>query len=518
MTDILGLEFIKQFHTQTEHLQHEGPRLLHVDCHSSHINLPLLHFARSHDIIILGYPPHTTHLLQGLDFVVFSSFKNAYAKHAAEHLKVTGEEVDKPAFLSVLHKAVQESFTEKNILMAWKKTGLRPINPTVISDADLAPCKEFASVFTLPLPPPSPICAVVDAIYGQYALTDPHRLTLSAKVINFDDVAEPAEKRAPLTTIKTLKPGFQQSVNPSLSTAVPQFPKPTSSLPQFHPSDYPDPLALLTARFNSFTIYTTLDAITAPPNVAIVVPDANLGPNPPISHGSDPGATCLAGEILRGLASTRLAPLLELETVTSACELPPIERGPLPMDLAKAVESGGSSPSPELWDAIKVAFPRLVSRADRLLAQTVLQEIYCQRLQRTLKLKEKPKNQTNLKKIMAFGEGLIFTSDRIMGALEEAKKAQESDKSIQQAENTFDTLEGEAEAWREGAIARQNASHAALIEEWKAIPENLRSKRRPPKPRLEKVPQQYKEALEPKKRKPRTRKGSLGSEDSSWDE
>src|SRR5215218_2857273 len=119
MNDVLELEFINQFHKQTEHLQHEGPRLLHVDCHSSHINLPLLHFARAHDIIILGYPPHTTHLLQGLDVVVFSSFKNAYAKHAADHLKVTGDEVTKSTFLSVLHKAVQDSFTEKNIQMAW---------------------------------------------------------------------------------------------------------------------------------------------------------------------------------------------------------------------------------------------------------------------------------------------------------------------------------------------------------------------------------------------------------------
>ncbi|KIM28061.1 hypothetical protein M408DRAFT_51123, partial [Serendipita vermifera MAFF 305830] len=44
MMDLLGLEFIKLFHKQTIEFANEGPRLLHVDCHSSHINLPLIEF------------------------------------------------------------------------------------------------------------------------------------------------------------------------------------------------------------------------------------------------------------------------------------------------------------------------------------------------------------------------------------------------------------------------------------------------------------------------------------------
>ena len=63
MNNVLGLEFIKLFDEQTSHLEEEGPQLLHVDCHSSHINLPLLQFAHAHNIIIFRYPPHTTHLL-----------------------------------------------------------------------------------------------------------------------------------------------------------------------------------------------------------------------------------------------------------------------------------------------------------------------------------------------------------------------------------------------------------------------------------------------------------------------
>jgi hypothetical protein len=128
MNNMLGEAFIKHFHEKTMHLEEGGPRLLHVDSHSSHISLTFLDFTAQHNIIVLGYPPHTTNLLQGLDVVLFTPFKKAYVKHAAAHLCETGREVEKCNFLTVLHQAVQESFTKDNILCAWCKTGLCPVN------------------------------------------------------------------------------------------------------------------------------------------------------------------------------------------------------------------------------------------------------------------------------------------------------------------------------------------------------------------------------------------------------
>lgn len=512
MNDVLGLEFIKLFHEQTSHLEEEGPRLLHVDCHSSHINLPLLQFARAHNIIIFGYPPHTTHLLQGLDVVLFSPFKNAYAKHAAQHLKEAGDEVNKSAFLSVLHRAVQDSFTEKNILMAWKKTGLRPIDPSVISEADLAPSKEFASVFTLPLPPPSPIRAVINAIHGQYALNDPHRLSAAAAMLTLNTNLQCSHQTASIANDQHCSHVSINHATPITTSVPPSTSHPNPIFPQLSSSAFQDPLNLLTTQVESLTLDATSPFST---HRISVPPDMELAPNPPTDLTDNTNATYVAGEILRGLATTRLAPLLELETVTSSCELPPIERGPLPKDLVQAVQSSGSLPSHELWKAVQLAFPHLLSRADHLLAQTVLQEVYCQRLQRTLKLKEKPKNQTNLKKVMGFGEGLIFTSDRIYEALEETAKVKEKEQDEIQTKKDSKVLEREAKEWKEAAIARQAAAHAAVIEEWKAKPASERSRRQPAKPRLEPVPEEYKEALKPKKRQPRKRRGSSSSEFSS---
>ena len=74
MTTVLGIEFIKFFDQATQDVAAEGPWLLQLDGHGSHMSLDFLRYAKDHNIINLGYPPHCTHLLQGLDVVVFSPF------------------------------------------------------------------------------------------------------------------------------------------------------------------------------------------------------------------------------------------------------------------------------------------------------------------------------------------------------------------------------------------------------------------------------------------------------------
>jgi DDE superfamily endonuclease len=170
MTESLGEAWIKKFDAATASVASDGPRLLHIDGHCSHVNVPLLDYAVAANIIVFGYPPHTTHLLQGLDVVLFSPFKHAFAKHAAEHLSATGRDVDKCDFLEVLHHSVEDSFTKDNILTAWRKTGLRPVDPTVIADKDLAASKPFSITHHNPLEPPSPIKPLIAAIQGQLQL------------------------------------------------------------------------------------------------------------------------------------------------------------------------------------------------------------------------------------------------------------------------------------------------------------------------------------------------------------
>ena len=52
----------------------DEPLLLIYDGHSSHINVPLIEWARKHNIILFLLPAHTSHLLQPL-VGVFGPFK-----------------------------------------------------------------------------------------------------------------------------------------------------------------------------------------------------------------------------------------------------------------------------------------------------------------------------------------------------------------------------------------------------------------------------------------------------------
>ena len=45
------------------------PQVLIVDGHSSHYTAEFIQYAQDNNIIVLGYPPHCTHALQGLDVV-----------------------------------------------------------------------------------------------------------------------------------------------------------------------------------------------------------------------------------------------------------------------------------------------------------------------------------------------------------------------------------------------------------------------------------------------------------------
>ena len=94
MTTVLGIEFIKFFDEATQDVAAEGPQPLQLDGHRSHISLAFLLYAKDHDIIVLGYPPHCTHLLQGLDVVVFRSLKYVYALHATRFYETTHHAVD----------------------------------------------------------------------------------------------------------------------------------------------------------------------------------------------------------------------------------------------------------------------------------------------------------------------------------------------------------------------------------------------------------------------------------------
>ena len=469
MTELLGETWIKKFDAATTSVASDGPRLLHIDGHCSHVSIPLLEYVVAANIIVFGFPPHTTHLLQGLDVVLFSPFKHAFAKCAAEHLSNTGRDVDKCDFLQVLHCAVEDSFTKDNILTAWRKTGLRPVDPSVIADKDLAASKPFSIKHHTPLEPPSPIRPLITAIQEQLQLQT-FRLT-----------ADHTGPR-PLTPLPPM--------TPSLEAHLPT--RPSGSLTQLaHPlsfpspcSDLPDALELITTKLST----VSLGAEVADDGPPTPTPTKTLSPQ-------ELGAAYGAGDALHGLASTSMAGLLDQETVTSELKLPPVPQGHLPYDVVKAVQECKGMPSKELWEATRSSMLHLVPWMEQVLAQCVLQQTYCDQLQAKLHTKEKAHGQNKERKILGLKGGVIWTEPEIVEGLRTNRALQDEKKEAAEKRSKEKQLKVEAEEWKKSAKERQEYAHQALLSHWALSPEG----RKPRKPRLEAIPDIYKKVLKPKK-------------------
>ena len=83
-------------------------------------------------ILVLILPPHTTHRLQPLDVGLFQPLSTAYSKHLNEFLygSLGMSKMTKRNFWNVFKHAWNDSFTIKNILHAFEKTGISPLDAT----------------------------------------------------------------------------------------------------------------------------------------------------------------------------------------------------------------------------------------------------------------------------------------------------------------------------------------------------------------------------------------------------
>ncbi|KAF7372306.1 hypothetical protein MVEN_00090800 [Mycena venus] len=129
------------------------PRVLLLDGHSSHYTEKFINFARANNIILLGYPPHCTHALQGLDVSKIVAFE-------AEKMR----EVSKAEFLSVWAPAYVEAFDESTVCGAFKVTGVVPFNPNFVTEEQMKPSVATSTRAEFPMPQPSAVEAIVDVM------------------------------------------------------------------------------------------------------------------------------------------------------------------------------------------------------------------------------------------------------------------------------------------------------------------------------------------------------------------
>ena len=131
--DNLGLNWLQQVFDRTtkEKASVRERRLLIVDGHSSHVNLPFIEYADTNRILLAVFPPHSTHRLQPLDIGLFSPLATYYSQ-AIDRLLAESQglvRLTKRDFWSLFYEAWQKAFHAQNVRSAWEAAGLYPLNP-----------------------------------------------------------------------------------------------------------------------------------------------------------------------------------------------------------------------------------------------------------------------------------------------------------------------------------------------------------------------------------------------------
>lgn len=130
--------FKKLFLKNVEHLLCDGPVILFVDGHHSHIDLELIHLAREHNVHLMCLPPNLTHIMQPLDVSVFHPLKQAYTKILKEYkIDTLASNISKAVFPTLLSKLWDISFKPSHLCAGFKTTGIHPLDRKAISDERL---------------------------------------------------------------------------------------------------------------------------------------------------------------------------------------------------------------------------------------------------------------------------------------------------------------------------------------------------------------------------------------------
>lgn len=139
MNEQLFLVWLNHFQSYTS-CSKENSVLLLLDNHGSHCSLAAYEFCRENGIIMLSFPPHTSHRLQPLDLTIFGPLKTAYSNECSifmrqhPHQKITPYDV-----AEIFNHAYVRIAAIEKAQKGFAMCGVVPFNPNIFSQEDFAP-------------------------------------------------------------------------------------------------------------------------------------------------------------------------------------------------------------------------------------------------------------------------------------------------------------------------------------------------------------------------------------------
>lgn len=124
----------------------DQPILLIFDGHKSHVSLPVIDWAKIHNVSLFCLPAHTSHVLQPLDVGCFGPMQHIYNSKCHKFLRENpASKITRYNVCSLACHAYNSALSVVNIRSAFKRTGIYPFNPDAILDIQLAPSTAYFS-------------------------------------------------------------------------------------------------------------------------------------------------------------------------------------------------------------------------------------------------------------------------------------------------------------------------------------------------------------------------------------
>ena len=125
----------------------DEPVLLILDGHRSHVNVPVLDWAKQHNVIVMILPAHTSHILQPLDVGCFGPMQRIYNSECHKFLRTSpASRITRYNVCQLACTAYTSGLSLNNLRSSFQKTGIFPFNKEQISDAQLAPSLAFQTL------------------------------------------------------------------------------------------------------------------------------------------------------------------------------------------------------------------------------------------------------------------------------------------------------------------------------------------------------------------------------------
>ena len=132
--DELYYQYIIHFDQQLKKTQRGAHRILLCDGCGRYITREILEFCEQQLIHMFVLPPHTSHILQPLDVMLFQPLKHFHAKAVDKATRTGCSDFNKLEFLAAIHGIRQQTFKKNSILSSFRECGIVPYNPQMAID------------------------------------------------------------------------------------------------------------------------------------------------------------------------------------------------------------------------------------------------------------------------------------------------------------------------------------------------------------------------------------------------